>query len=398
MAFWVLLGVASAVWAQATAPQAVPPQPQFGAPQPNPAAQTEVRTYPLGAQPVPQPALDKVDVTPAKPVAADTPAKPQDTGHLALLLPLKSKMFAVAAEAVQKGAQAAASRESGMALKTYAVGDSAEEVVKAYQDAVQAGARVIIGPLSRPAASALVPPLGTRIPTLLLNPPEGDVPLPPGAQLLWLSAEAEARQMARLVQAAGRKNVAVVVADSAYARRVAGAFAEEWRRLGGEIGSQQLFSLQPGVLGKLRGLLGELTLDAVFLAADPPQARAVRPYLPSGVPVYATSQIYGGGPNPIADLELNGVRFLDAPWLVQPDHLAVMIYPHEEGHPAVIDRLFALGIDAVRLALAMDRKEVTPGYVLDGVTGRISRGSDGQLQREPVLAIFRQGEPVVEEQ
>jgi outer membrane PBP1 activator LpoA protein len=71
-------------------------------------------------------------------------------------------------------------------------------------------------------------------------------------------------------------------------------------------------------------------------------------------------------------VDLQGVRYVEMPWFIQPDHLAVMAYPPPKTALAVDDeRLYAFGIDAFRLALALLKGEAQKAP-LDGVTGRLT--------------------------
>jgi hypothetical protein len=79
------------------------------------------------------------------------------------------------------------------------------------------------------------------------------------------------------------------------------------------------------------------------------------------------------------------------PWLLQPDHPAVMIYPK----PALPldtekDRLYAFGIDAYRLLNMMLNNKLQTSLPLDGVTGRIHLVGN-LFQRDGTTAIFRYG-------
>jgi outer membrane PBP1 activator LpoA protein len=88
------------------------------------------------------------------------------------------------------------------------------------------------------------------------------------------------------------------------------------------------------------------------------------------------------------------VRFTDMPWLLQPDHAAVMVYPRAQYGDAVdFDRLYAFGIDAFRIGLELFRQTANP--VIDGVTGRIRLAADQQFAREAVVAQFTDGKLVV---
>jgi outer membrane PBP1 activator LpoA protein len=105
--------------------------------------------------------------------------------------------------------------------------------------------------------------------------------------------------------------------------------------------------------------------------------------------VFATSQVNDGKTGKLVNSDLNGIRFVDMPWLVQPDHAAVMVYPRLEGFSTELQRFYALGIDSCRIA--SDLLAGQQRIALDGVTGRISYRGGSALQREPVQAVFRDG-------
>jgi len=137
----------------------------------------------------------------------------------------------------------------------------------------------------------------------------------------------------------------------------------------------------------------------VFLAADAETAHLIRPYLNNALPVYATSQLFNGNSDTLTNFDLNGVRFIDMPWLLQPDHPAVMIYPRE--NPPLepdMERLYALGIDAFRLLQIMLDNSYRASLPLDGVTGRISLNAYRQFQREGIAAQFWQGHGLTPEE
>jgi len=96
------------------------------------------------------------------------------------------------------------------------------------------------------------------------------------------------------------------------------------------------------------------------------------------------------GAFPLRSPELDGVRFVDLPWRVQPDAPAVMAYPRPADMNLELQKLYALGIDAFRIArLLVDR---APVIDLDGVTGRLRLSADGTMfTREGVLVEYRDG-------
>ena len=135
------------------------------------------------------------------------------------------------------------------------------------------------------------------------------------------------------------------------------------------------------------------TADAIFIAAEPALIRQVRPYVATGAPTFATSQVYDNRSTPGANVDLQDMHFVDMPWMVEPGDPTVAAYPrNSKPIGADLDRLYALGIDAYRLAYALATKEKSGLQPLDGVTGRITLADDGyEFLRELTPAYFDQG-------
>ena len=75
--------------------------------------------------------------------------------------------------------------------------------------------------------------------------------------------------------------------------------------------------------------------DMVFLALDQASTRAVRPYISGTLPIYTTSLGIDPRAEATVNVDLEGVRYVDMPWFVQPDHPAVMVYPQPTTSMAV---------------------------------------------------------------
>jgi outer membrane PBP1 activator LpoA protein len=103
-------------------------------------------------------------------------------------------------------------------------------------------------------------------------------------------------------------------------------------------------------------------------------------------------QHLGGAEAALLAPDLEGVRFVDMPWLLEPDHPAVAVFPRsEQPLTGELQRLYALGIDAYRLAV--DWLQGRRAFELDGVTGqlRIDRARSARVERRPSFAVFRGG-------
>ncbi len=307
--------------------------------------------------------------------------------HIALLLPLKSAIFGRAAEAVQQGFMVAANnRPLPMPIRVYGCVDESKDIVALYQYAIANGARAVAGPLTRDGVAALASDPGIVVPTLALNTGEAK-----GSGKLYffgLTAEAEARQTAKLATAANLHSAIIVSHGTPLSMRLSQAFADEWRILGGNIAMEMLYKDDPAVLADLP----EAPDNMIFLAADSKTARLIHPYLNIAIPVYATSQLFNGNADTLTNYDLNNTRFVDMPWLLQYDHPAVMIYPR--ANPPLetsMERLYALGIDAFRLLQIMLDDSYHTALPLDGVTGIIQLNDSHQFQREAIPAQIKLG-------
>ena len=338
----------------------------------------------------PEPA-DGVVVTPLKPEAeVEKPKQPSAAGaHIALLLPLKSRDFGRAADAVRAGFEAAAAFQADDALRVnvYPLDDEADSLLAAYKDATAAGARCIVAGITRDGAAAIAATSAINAPTLMLNQVDrAQMPAAP-FYTLSLSLDNDARQVARLMARQGHRRIAVLTGTSSLSKRVRDAFEQEWSSLGGEFAARLDVGPDPAQYARLRAAVQGA--DAIFIAAESPLIRQVRPYIIGSAPTYATSQVYDGKSTPGVNVDLDGIRFVDLPWLVEPTHPAVAIYPRSaKALSADLDRLYALGIDAYRLAYLFATKGPSQTQSLDGVTGRITLADGHQFQRDLSSAYF----------
>ena len=287
--------------------------------------------------------------------------------HIALLVPLASKTLGKVADALKLGFVAGAEADGKNAAQ--------------YRKAVADGAAAIIGGLTRDGASTVARE-SRLLPTLALNAPvfSSDNELPERFYFISLSLDVEAKLVARMTFDEGMRNVAMVVANNALAKRIQDSFEQEWLRIGGGIAARISFGGDANDATRVATAMEKINekvgakADAVFLAADPIAARFIRPYLPTGMPVFATSHTVDPRAEAVANLDLENVRFLEMPWFVERDHPAVMAYTKPLQTMAVeSERLYALGIDAWRLGQLIVKTETARSPPqLDGVTGRIT--------------------------
>jgi len=348
------------------------------------------------------------------PVAAspESGLQPKPSTKVALVLPLRSDTLREAAQAVRAGFMAAYEHESAdTEVSVIETDDAAQNILSGYTEAV-AKNDIVVGPLSRSGVAAVAQSNQVFKPTVALTPPEGEGAILPQQMLVMgLSIEDEARQVAAWAGAdKNMKKAFVFYTTAPWQRRAAKAFEAQWKLLGNEAESIELAAndgyLNGRVLLQLKHRIQPDKSALLFAALDVRQTRQLRATLGNAMLLYGTSQLNPlvlGDSNDEQRIEdLNGVRLLDIPWQLQPEHPAVMAYSRpaadaDSKRSADLERLYALGIDAFRVAreIAAHRDS----FELDGVTGALKvslGGARAQFTRTTVQAVYRNGSVVPE--
>lgn len=326
--------------------------------------------------------------------------KPQ---KMALLLPLSGPLSGPG-EAIRDGFMAAYKASNEIKHANIQFYDSNQaNVVDLYHQAVSSGAQYIVGPLRKDDA-AKVASLEHPVPTLLLN--DLNRTTKPNGYQFGLSPTREARQVATKARKNGHTRALVIAPNGLWGEEVVQAFTQQWQANGGVVVDKLMYQKKEPINQairdvlhiteslerekKLKALLGrklETTprrrqdFDMIFLLAYPSKARQIMPllkyYYAGDIPVYATSSVYGGSPDPLNNRDLNGIIFCDMPW--------VFSYNVGNRHwPETLNsynRLYALGMDAFELATQLNQLLLFPAM---GV-----RDNSGILYLTPTRNIAR---------
>ena len=347
----------------------------------------------------PQPASDPAPVVRTAPAPAAASVQPATASGaaatprndaIALVLPLQSPTYGRAAEAVKAGFMAAAERAgAGAGGRVRVIGHGDDGVLPAFAAAEQSGAALVVGPLTRDDLKTVLAMAPAQSRMLALNLPDDLTQLPSEAYALTLGVDGDATLLARVARADGVRAVALVSSDAPLQQRFTTAFAAEWRRIGGAAPREYRFDANPEVLTLLRRELGARPPDAVVLAVDAEDASLAKSFLPPG-PVLAVSQIADGLPaTMLRDLE--GVRYVEIPWLADPDAPGLAKMPHASLDSPVLERLYALGLDAFAVA-QMLAETVPPSRIeLDGATGHIVLTTTRVFERQGRVVAIRDG-------
>ncbi|WP_266168383.1 penicillin-binding protein activator [Dyella subtropica] len=324
--------------------------------------------------------------------------------RIALLVP-GSGNYAAAGASIREGffaAYADASRNHAPRplVRVYDSGGTAAGAVKAYQQAVNDGAKLVVGPLTRGEVSALfgLPQLPARL--LALNHPD-DKSLPAnGVAEFGLLPETEGAQAADHMVERGLRTAYMIVAGEDFGQRAANAFKAELEARGGKVAGSASLSGSSVNYASIINSLNASNADSdagVFISMRPQQARLLLPQLKLArvnLPVFGTSHIYGGVDEAGANHDLDGVEFCDSPWLFDaqpglPNHADVASQlPAARGTSA---RLFAFGMDAWNLVPYIDWLRDHAGSYLPGASGQLTADQFGRVRRVLVWAKFEDG-------
>ncbi|MGE5171390.1 MAG: penicillin-binding protein activator [Rudaea sp.] len=333
------------------------------------------------------------EVAPAPPdLAGPAPAQeripaPPTSDQIALVLPLDEPAFARAAGAVRDGfldAAAAAGASGDCIVIPHARGG----VVDAFALARARGVRVAVGPLVRDDLRALAG-AGVDLPwTLALNQLDDGTPLPAAVYVFSLTVESDGRALARRARSFGAHSFDVVEGGSPLMQRLAASFVKAWTADGGAPPQGFRFDAAPDALTALRRDLARITPDAVLLAVDGEHAGLVKPFI-GGIDAYASGLVFER-PSPAAARDLDGVRVMEIPWLLTPDAPQFADTPRREFDSESLARLYALGLDAYRIAASF-RSGPPDRLEFDGATGHVLLGPRHEFEREGRLGIYRDG-------
>ena len=347
--------------------------------------------------------------------------------QVALLLPLTGKL-APFGKAVRDGFIAALyqTRNRGgkvPRVKIYNT-ENHSDFMALYQQAISEGAETIIGPLEKHRLSLLFDAGDLPVPTLSLNRLSDYGEAPEQLFQFGLAPQDEARQVADIAFVENHRQALIIAPRGEWGDKVSAAFSERWQALGGETIERSVYtgqtdyssSLKQSLLlqdsedrsKRIRRLAGEpieflprrrQDIDMVFLLARPQQARSLKPLLAfhyaGDMPVYGISRLYTGYQDTRKDRDLNGVRFTDMPWVLEPPSVMHQTIDTEIKQSKQYQRMYALGIDSFHLHPRLRQLQETANSRVYGQTGRLKLNERNEIERQMLFAQFKRNKAVI---
>lgn len=348
----------------------------------------------------------------------------QPVSKIALLLPQDGPLASVS-KALREGFMAAhyQAQQAGQKPPSIEFYDSSRlsSLDDFYRKAQAAGVQLVVGPLEKPLVKQLAARPQLPITTLALNYSEGEQG---PAQLFQfgLAAEDEAREVSRRARADGLHRAAALVPKGEWGDRVLKAFRQDWEANGGSvIGIERvdqpvalaqqiadLFKLRQseGRAKSLQSTIGTQVaaqpsrrqdIEFIFLASTPQQAQQIKPTLnfqyAGDVPVYATSNVFSASGDQNQYNDMNGVMFCETPWLLDANsplrRQVTAQWPQAGGS---LGRLYAMGVDAYRLAPRLGQLKALPDSRIEGESGSLGMAPGQRIERQLPWAKFVGGQ------
>lgn len=349
----------------------------------------------------------------------------QTATRIAVLLPMQGRFQGVG-DAIRAGFLSAYYEDKRTGEKSsvrfYDTRAENSDFMQLYQQVILEGANYIVGPFDKSIISRLAQTIEPDIPVLTLNYSENPLNTTDNLYQFGLLPEDEASQVAELAIRQNKMNAAILVPDSDWGRRLQTAFHRRYEELGGSVHTTQffdpraddyarpikrLFNLQESSARHrdLQRTLGtELKfvpyrrqdIDMIFLAATHRSARGIIPafkfHHAGDLPVFATSHVYTGNVDKKSDADLNGLMFVDLPWILIKDSQLRKIFDEQWPEQQNYTRLFALGIDAYHIIRNINYLNNHDYARFSGQTGNIYLDENNRLHRELLWARFYRGQ------
>lgn len=340
----------------------------------------------------------------------------EQAGQIALLLPL-SGQAQIFGQAIEAGFMAAMTEDNSNHVQV-TIYDTSTQSVPAIIKQIESTnvPTAIIGPLlKQEVEQAINTP--TSLDILALNQPQQTKALN-NICYFALSPEDEAKDAARYMKANGHLLPLLILPQSNLGDRVAKAFENEWIALGGEgalttryyneVGLSESLNNRTGIRltgvpvtpGKI--LTSGQDVDAVYILGNRNELTLIRAMINMeprnkvhANAMYSSSRSNMAEADPDFRIEMEGLRFSEIPLLAGIDNRKLNQAMQAFNNDYSQVRLYALGMDAWKLANRFSELKSLPNFELQGYTGKLTTETDCEVIRQLTWLEYRQGKIVV---
>lgn len=355
---------------------------------------------------------------------------------IALLLPLAGE-FASASQAIRSGFLAAYyyDRIERPNINIRIIDTTTDRLEKIYQQAVDDGAEVIVGPLIKKDVETLTKMSHLSVPTIALNTLDNyNYHHTANLYQLGLLPQDEATQTAARMIREGVTHCAVIIPEGTWGEKIVQTFRDTYESAGGTIVDTLVYGSTTKLTEKLCPFLAadaevlcapkaakparknsqlsstttrRQDINGIFLVANPVAARQIVPllkfYYAGDLSTYSLSTIYSGVNVPTLDQDIDGVYFCDMPWILQNpsmfsedlQHIHGQLVANNSGAINKHRRLYALGIDSYRMATRLPDFLNNAHQGISGTSGKLYLDNFNHVYRELSWAKVQHGTPIL---
>ncbi|RMH40305.1 MAG: hypothetical protein D6694_10155 [Gammaproteobacteria bacterium] len=343
---------------------------------------------------------------------------------IAILLP-ETGPLAPSATIIRKGIETAYLLERGARPRLLFFDSQTKDLKALHEQLLAQSVDFVIGPLDKARVAQWL--ALTTIPTLALNRVDEKISSAEHTYQFGLPIEDEARQIANRMRQNGFRHVATLVPDTGLGQRAFDSFRKQFLQdKDNRIVSQKIYIPGREYTNTVKSLLGidqsekrrkeverwighevefiprrRQDLEALFVHATPMEGRRIKPlldyYFAFDLPIYSDSKIFGGKMNDRLDKDLLRVEFVDMPWLLQkhPAELSAILEQLKSIWPFAYSggqgRLFAYGMDALRIIPQLGVLEAFPKQYFSGVVGRLYMDQNTLVREMPWAKFTKKG-------
>lgn len=346
--------------------------------------------------------------------------------NIALMLPLHGSL-ASSGQAIKNGFLTAYyDSKSTYPDVTIKIADTTNaNIAELYNQAIANGADVIVGPLTKQEVSALTQLGALKIPVIALNTLDNyQRHTVNNLYQFGLLPQDEVNDIVTKLLTNNLTRTAIITQDSPWSNKIAATFAQHYTKNGGHITASLPYAPQENLTAQICHLITadptqmcakhvaktnitiqrRQDIDAIFLIATAEKARTIVPllkfYYAGDLPIYSISSIYSGSSNPNLNQDLNGVNFLDMPWIqnmwLHPKLQAIHNQMYTTSPESITNhnKLCALGVDAYKLALSLTSLISNPNSGIAGATGTLYLDKYNHIYRKMNWNVIQNGIPV----
>ena len=284
------------------------------------------------------------------------------------------------------------------------------------QQAQEQNVDLIVGPLLKSEVSQ-IKQLAPSIPVLALNKVDDGTVSANKMCFFALSPEDEAKDAADHIFAQNKQKPLLVIPQNELGRRVAQSFAKQWSQISN---GSQAYVQYVGNLNTLRANINHSSgisltgspiafnnddgsasmssngsssgFDAIYVYASYDELTLIKPMLDMGagktigngsssIALYSSSKSHVANASNDFNYDMNQTEYSDIPLIINSSEKTTAMIPSNIQKDYSLTRLYAMGIDAWRLANRFNQLDSYQPNFLAGMTGKLSTSNQCEVTR-----------------